>query len=117
MAYDDFIDCIKGYCENNIPISIESLFNTLDSIDVVKNKEILLRKKSDTINSKYSMYLVLSLKLSIRKILNGIVISTDKNSIIINKYNNQEVKIMAVTEKPFSPIMLYVNTELLKELD
>ena len=117
MAYDDFIDYIKGYCENNIPISIESLFNTLDSIDVVKNKEILLRKKSDTINSKYSAYLVLSLKLSIRKILNGIVISTDKNSIIINKYKNQEVKIMAVTEKPFSPIMLYVNTELLKELD
>lgn len=46
MAYDDFIDYIKGYCENNIPISIESLFNTLDSMDTVRNKEVLSRKKT-----------------------------------------------------------------------
>lgn len=117
MAYDDFIDYIKGYCENNIPISIESLFNTLDSMDIVKNKEVLLDKKINTINKKYTTYLISSLKLSIHKILTGTVISTDKNSIIINKYNNQEVKIMAITNKPFSPITLYENTELLKELD
>ena len=117
MTYDDFMDLIKDYCENNIPISINSLFNTLDSIDVIGNKESLLKKKINTINSKYTTYLVSSLELSIHKILSGTVISTDKNSIIINKYNGQEVKIMAVSNKPFSPIILYANIELLKELE
>lgn len=116
MTYDDFMDLIKDYCENNIPISINSLFNTLDSIDVIGNKENLLKKKINTINSKYTTYLVSSLELNIHEILSGTVISTDKNSIIINKYNDQEVKIMAVSNKPFSPIILYANIELLKEL-
>ena len=39
MKYDEFIELLGGYCENNIEMSINSFVNTIKSL--VKDKEIL----------------------------------------------------------------------------
>ena len=110
MKYDEFIELLGGYCENNIEMSINSFVNTIKSL--VKDKEILNtnRRYIDNIeerirNNPYIGYSTTEGRMYC------IIINVDKNSILLRTKDNNTLKIIGISEQCYSSILKYINKE------
>ena len=110
MKYDEFIELLGGYCENNIEISINSFVNTIKSL--VKDKEILNTNKRyiDNIeerirNNPYIGYNTTEGRMYC------ILINLDKNSILLRTNDSNTLKILGISKGCYGSILKYINKE------
>lgn len=118
MQYEELIELLGDYCENNIPISPNSFFNTVE--EMFDNKVISIKKTSKdliqilrTANSqtieRNLIYYVHNGIYTRGLCINIYNTAESKSNSILISLKNDEVKILLISQAAYSGFLLYLN--------
>lgn len=120
MKYEELIELLGDYCENDIPIAINSFINTVGQIiaendALCKDKETRLENiKYKIINKQFTLYSCKA-RNGGRMNIRGICINTKDgpktNSIVVTPRDLNNIKIILISEGMYSGYTMYENKE------
>ena len=120
MQYEEIIELLGDYCENNIPIAINSFVNTVMQI-IPENDTLYGDKETRLENMKYKIenkqFTLYSCKSrdGNRMNIRGICINTKdgikNNSIVVTPTDLNNIKIVLISEGMYSGYTIYENKE------
>ena len=120
MQYEELIELLGGYCENNMPIPINSFVNTVTQI-IPENDALYVDKetrleniKHKITNKQFTLYSCKS-RDGNRMNIRGICINTKdgpkNNSIVVTPTDLNNIKIVLISDKIYSGYTIYENKE------
>lgn len=109
MTYQDFVELLKGYCENNVAVNKDSFKNTLEQLE--KNRIINYNKlgyAENLDNDKTGRYFLDYYDNIDAKILNMTDTQFKTNTVLLNVCDD-EVTVLAITKYMYSPEAISYN--------
>ena len=120
MQYEELIELLGEYCENNIPIPINSFINTVGQV-IAENdaprmdKETRLENIKNNIMDKQFIMYSCRARNGCRMSVKGVCINTKDgsktNSILVTPREQDTIKIILISNKMYSGQTIYENKE------